>query len=203
MAATLTRAEIDTQISTAHAYPRSPARARDAMISLATMDDETASECLYSVPRGGRVIRGPSIRFAEIVLSAWTNVRCAARVTHEDRIERWVEAEALVHDLEGNVGYVARARRRVQLKRGKSNSRRYVATRGSGGDFGCAPECHSRLRAKASLAKALEAVEAVVRGDEKTLVERRDAAVTILIRQACRPSASSRAGGDTRRRHHT
>ena len=70
LVATLTKAEIDQQIATAHAYPRSPAAARDRMIGLATLDDQMASECIYSVPRGGKQIRGPSIRFAEIVLSA-------------------------------------------------------------------------------------------------------------------------------------
>ena len=86
LVATLTRAEIDQQITTAHHHPRSPARARDRMIGLATLDEQMAAECIYSVPRGGKQIRGPSIRFAEIVLSSWGNVRCAARVTHEDRI---------------------------------------------------------------------------------------------------------------------
>ena len=83
LAATLTKAELDQQIATAHNWPRSPARARDMMISLATLDKEMAEECIYSIPRGGKQIRGPSIRYAEIVLSAWGNVRCAARVTHE------------------------------------------------------------------------------------------------------------------------
>ena len=179
LVATLTRAEIEQQLSAAHAFPRSPSHARDMMVSLATMDEQTAAECIYSVPRGGKQIRGPSIRFAEIVMSCWGNVRVAARVTIEDRIERFVEAEALCHDLQSNVGYVARARRRVELKRGKKTvdhdmvqiaGAAAISVARRNAILGCVPKPVWR--------KALEAVEGVIRGDQKTLVERRDAAVS-------------------------
>jgi hypothetical protein len=178
LAATLTKAEIDQQIATAHNWPRSPARARDRMISLATMDDAMAEECIYSVPRGGKQIRGPSIRFAEIVLSAWGNVRCAARVTHEDRIERYVEAEALVHDLESNVGYVARARRRIELKKGrKAVDPDMIQLAGSAAISVARRNAILGAIPKTVWRRAQEAVEAVIKGDQKTLVDRRDNAI--------------------------
>jgi hypothetical protein len=179
LAATLTKAEIDQQIATAHAWPRSPARARDMMISLATFDPQMAEECIYSVPRGGKQIRGPSIRFAEVVLSAWGNVRCAARVTHEDRIERYVEAEALVHDLESNVGYVARARRRIELKRGrKSVDADMIQIAGAAAISVARRNAILGAIPKTVWRRALESVESVIKGDQKTLVERRDAAIS-------------------------
>ena len=179
LAATLTKTEIEQQLAAAHQWPRSPARARDNMISLATMDEEMAAECIFSIPRGGKSIRGPSIRFAEIVLSAWANVRCAARVTFEDRIERFVEAEALFHDLETNVGYVARVRRRIELKRGRKTVDDDMISLA-----GAAAVSIARRNAilgavpKPVWKKALDAVESVVRGDIKTLGERRDAALS-------------------------
>ncbi len=178
LVATLTKAEIDQQIATAHQFPRSPAHARDRMIGLATMDEKMAAECVYSVPRGGRQIRGPSIRFAEIVMNSWGNLRCAARVSHEDRIERYVEAEAIVHDLESNVGYVCRARRRIELKKGRKSvdpdmiqiaGAAAISVARRNAILGCVP--------KPVWARALEAVESVIRGDAKTLTERRDAAI--------------------------
>jgi hypothetical protein len=178
LATTLTKAEIDTQISTAHAFPRSAARARDMMISLATMDDLTAEECVYALPRGGKTIRGPSIRFAEIVLNCWGNVRSAARVTYEDRIERFVEAEAVCHDLETNVGFIARVRRRIELKKGRK-----VVDPDMIGLAGAAAVSIARRNAilgcvpKPVWRRAHEAVESVIKGDQKTLVERRDAAI--------------------------
>lgn len=178
LVATLTKAEIDQQISTAHAYPRSPSQARDRMIGLATLDEQMAAECIYSVPRGGKQIRGPSIRFAEIVLSSWGNIRCAARVSHEDRIERYVEAEAIVHDLETNVGYVARARRRIELKRNKRTvDPDMIQLAGSAAISVARRNAILGAVPKPVWRKALEAVESVMRGDQKTLVERRDAAV--------------------------
>jgi hypothetical protein len=177
LATELTKAEFDQQIATAHAYPRSPSKARDRMIGLATLDEQMAEECIYSVPRGGKQIRGPSIRFAEIVLSAWGNVRCAARVTHEDRVERYVEAEALVHDLETNVGYVARARRRIELKRGrKSVDPDMIQLAGAAATSVARRNAILGAIPKTVWRRAQEAVEAVIRGDQKTLVERRDAA---------------------------
>jgi hypothetical protein len=177
LAVTLTKAEFDQAVTTAHAYPRSPSKARDRMIGLATLDDQMAEECIYSVPRAGKQIRGPSIRFAEIVLSAWGNVRCAARVSHEDRIERFVEAEALVHDMETNVQYVARARRRIELKRGrKSVDPDMIQLAGSAAISVARRNAILGAIPKTVWRRAQEAVEAVIRGDQKTLVERRDSA---------------------------
>ena len=175
----LTRAEIDQQISTAHAYPRSPARARDRMISLATMDEKMSEECIYSVPRGGKQIRGPSIRLAEIVAGCWGNIRVAARVTHEDRIERYVEAEAIVHDLENNMGWIARARRRIELKKGRKTVDLDMIQLAGGAAMAVARR-NAIFAAvpKPVWARAQEAVEAVIKGDQKTLVERRDAAIS-------------------------
>jgi hypothetical protein len=179
LAATLTKTEIEQQLAAAHNWPRSPARARDVMVSLATMDEQTAAECIYSVPRGGKQIRGPSIRFAEIVMSSWTNVRCAARVTFEDRIERFVEAECVFHDLESNVGYVARARRRIELKRGrKSVDDDMVQIAGAAAISVARRNAILGAVPKPVWRRALEAVESVVKGDQKTLVERRDAAIS-------------------------
>ena len=59
MVATLVKAELDTQISTAKQYPRSLKGAIDNIMSLATLDEQTAADCMYAMPRGGKPIRGP------------------------------------------------------------------------------------------------------------------------------------------------
>jgi hypothetical protein len=41
----ISRAEIDMQISTAKKYPRNIQRVKTAMLSIATMDQETAEAC--------------------------------------------------------------------------------------------------------------------------------------------------------------
>ena len=61
-------------------FPRSMKLAVDRIISLATLDSEAASECVYALPRGGKPIRGPSVRFAEIVGAMYGNCHIGSRI---------------------------------------------------------------------------------------------------------------------------
>jgi hypothetical protein len=102
----LARAELDTQISTAKAYPRDAQRAISYATTLATMDEATAQSCFYCLPRkdkqGNKVeIRGGSIRLAEIVANAWGNIHAATRIIENDG--RHITAEGVAWDLETNV----------------------------------------------------------------------------------------------------
>lgn len=67
LAIQLSRAEVDQKIATARAYPRQVTKAIQNIMTLATLDEETAEECSYALPRGKKPIVGPSARFAEIV----------------------------------------------------------------------------------------------------------------------------------------
>jgi hypothetical protein len=178
LAVSLARAEVDQQIMTAHAFPRSIRAAVDAMASMATLNPDIAEECIYSLPRGGKQIRGPSIRFAEIVANSWGNCRDAARVTFVDRIERYVEAEGIFHDLQTNRATTSRVKRIIEMKR---------KTKAIDNDMiqlaGAAAMSIARRNAilggvpKPVWGQALEEVEGVIRGDIKTLGERRDKAL--------------------------
>ncbi len=119
MAISLSRAEIDQQIATARAYPRSIDRAMRNIMTLATLDETTAEECVYALPRGGKPIKGPSARFAEIIHSQWGNCRASARVVHVDRTDKFVEAEGIFHDLETNTARRALVRRPIRDKHGR------------------------------------------------------------------------------------
>ena len=119
LAVALSRSEIDQQITTARAMPRSIKRAMDNILTLATLDAESAEECIYALPRGGKPIKGPSVRLAEIISSQWGNCRVGARVVHVDRFEKYIEAEGVFHDLETNTATTARVRRRISDKQGR------------------------------------------------------------------------------------
>lgn len=102
----LARAELDVQINTAKAYPRSVAKAVEYAIELATMDEETAQSCFYCLPRkdkdgNKKEIRGPSIRLAEIMANAWGNLHAATRLVENDG--RTITAEGVAWDLQANV----------------------------------------------------------------------------------------------------
>lgn len=177
LAVSLARAEIDQQIATSRALPRSIQKAVSNIMTLATLDEETAAECIYALPRGGKTIRGPSIRFAEIMASQWGNCRIGARVVHVDKVERYVEAEGVFHDLETNVAQTARIRRTIQAKRGKGIDADMIQLAGAAA---CSIARRNAILAgipKGVARKGYLAVENVIRGDVKTLVQRRDAAI--------------------------
>ena len=113
----LVRGEIDIQIATAKKYPRSIKRFITEATDMSCLDEETAAECLYALPRDGKNIEGPSARFAEIVASAWGNCRAGARVIGED--DRFITAQGAFIDLERNVAITYEVRRRITNKRGE------------------------------------------------------------------------------------
>jgi hypothetical protein len=172
LAVGLTRAEIDQQIATARLYPRSLQRVTANILTLATLDEETAAECLYALPRGGKPIKGPSIRFAEIIKQCWGNCRSASRVVQV--ADSYVEAEGIFHDLETNSATAARIRRRITDKDGRRYSEDMIIVTGNAA-------CSIALRngilggiPKPVWRKAYEAIHQVVAGDIATLAEARE-----------------------------
>lgn len=109
--------EVDIQIATAKRYPRSIKNFKSQALEMATFDEATAAGCFYSLPRGGKPIEGPSARLAEIILSAWGNVRADAKVIAIE--EKEVIAEAMTWDLEKNVAIRVQVRRRITGKDGR------------------------------------------------------------------------------------
>jgi hypothetical protein len=177
LAVSLARAEVDQQITTARAYPRSIARAVANITTLATLDEKSAEECIYALPRAGKPIKGPSVRLAEIIAGQWGNCRVGARVVHVDRLEKYVEAEGVFHDLETNTATTARVRRRISTKNGKLFEEDMIVVTGNAA---CAIAKRNAVLGgvpKAVWRKAYEAVEHVIMGDVKTLTERRGRAI--------------------------
>lgn len=169
--AMLARAEIDQQIAAAHAYPRSIKGFRDEVLAMATLTESIADECTYALPRGGKTIEGPSVRFAEIVTSAWGNSRVGARVTHED--DKSITAQGVFHDLQKNVAIAYEVRRRITDKNGKRYNDDMITVAGNAAAaiafrnavFKCIPAAFWR--------DLWEEVRRVSKGDIKTLANRR------------------------------
>lgn len=195
LAVSLARAEVDQQIATARAMPRSIDKAVKSITTLATLDDKSAEECVYALPRGGKPIKGPSIRLAEIIASQWGNCRVGARVVHVDRAEKFVEAEGVFHDLESNTATTARVRRRIVDKGGRLyNDDMIVVT----GNAACSIAKRNAILGavpKAVWRKAYESVERVIAGDVKTLVERRATAMKAFAAFGVKPEQIFQALG--------
>lgn len=113
----LSRAELDQQITTARAYPRSLRRFMNETRQMVTLTQAIAESCMYALPRGGKTIEGPSARFAEMIASAWMNCRAGARIIAEER--DFVVAQGVFHDLERNVAITYEVKRRIVDKHGR------------------------------------------------------------------------------------
>jgi hypothetical protein len=187
LALELSRVEIDRQIATARAYPRSLKTVTDRIFSLATLDKQSAEESMYALPRGGKPITGPSIRFAEIVKQSYGNCRAGARVVHVDRTEKYVEAEGAFHDLETNAATSARVRRRIVDSRGRLYSDDMIIVTGNAA---CSIALRNAIMGgvpKPLWRRAYEAVQSAVKGDITTLSENRVNAVKAFAVYGVKP----------------
>jgi hypothetical protein len=119
------RAEVDIQISTAKQYPRDLQVVLNKIATYATMDKETAEDCFYVLRRKNdrgqdTIIEGLSVRMAEIIASAWGNIRVATRIIGNDG--KTITAQAVCHDLESNTAITKCVPRRITNKAGKTFS---------------------------------------------------------------------------------
>lgn len=175
MIALLNKSEIDQQIVTAHRYPRSIKSFRDETLAMVTLTEAIAQECIYALPRDGKVIEGPSARFAEVIASAWGNCRAGARVVSDQG--DFVTAQGVFHDLQRNVAITYEVQRRIVDKKG----RRYSADMiGVTANAACSIALRNAVLKgipKAFWAEMYSAARRVVAGDVKTLTNRRADAI--------------------------
>lgn len=107
----ITKAEIDIQISTAKAFPRSLKMFIDKAMSMATVSENVAESCSYALPRGGKSLEGPTVRLAEIVCASYGNIRAGARVISNDG--KTITAQGICHDLETNYCVTVEVKRSI------------------------------------------------------------------------------------------
>lgn len=171
----ITKAEIDIQISTAKAFPRSLKMFLDKAMSMATLSEDIAASCSYSLPRGGKSLDGKSVRLAEIVCSAYGNIRAGARVIANDG--KTITAQGICHDLETNNCVTIEVKRRITGKDGKPfNEDMQVVT----GNAACAIAYRNavfKVVPSALTDDVYEKAKEVARGTAETLVKRRDKAL--------------------------
>ena len=169
-----TRAEIDVQIATAKQYPRQISKVREEIQELATLNQDTAESCWYALPRGGKVIEGPSIRFAEIVASAYGNIRAATRVIAID--DEHITCQGVCHDLEKNVAISTEVKRRIKDRNGRRYNEDMIVTTANAGSSIALRNAVLKVVPGALLKDVMAEVRKVGMGDARTLAQRRLAA---------------------------
>lgn len=110
-------AERTSQVTIAKKYPRSLTSFRKELSEIARMNQAVAMEMMYSVPRAGKQLIGPSVRFAEAVLSSWGN--CHAGVRIKDIAGDFIIAESAFFDAEKNARITVEVKRRITDKDGR------------------------------------------------------------------------------------
>lgn len=169
------KAEIDMQIATAKAFPRSLTQFKKRALSMATFNEEIAQSCSYALPRAGKTLEGPSVRLAEIVVSSFGNTRSGARVVDNDG--RVITAQGVCHDLETNNVITFEVKRRITDKNGKTFSDDMQVVTGNAACAIAFRNAVFKVIPMALIHDVWEEVRRVAIGNAETLVKRRDKAV--------------------------
>lgn len=180
LAVQLAQVEIDSAVSTAKKFPRSLSVVQRNITDLVMLDEETAEECVYALPRGGKPIKGPSIRFAEIVASQYGNCHVGSRMVDVNRLEKYVEAEGVFIDLQTGMKRTARTRRRIVDRAGRLYNDDMIIVTGNAAMSIALREAILKGVPKALWRKAYAAAETVIAGDVKTLAVRRGEALKVF-----------------------
>lgn len=161
-------------IRTAKQNPRSLSKFVQELTEIACSSRATAMEMMYSLPRDGKQLVGPSIGFAEACLAVWGNARAGSEVVEVNAREGYVVAEGRYYDCEKNVGRAIRKRRRIVAKKITGDSIQVT------GDAACS--IATREAILRSIPKPLwkpvwEKAKATAVGDIKSVAQVRDSLV--------------------------
>lgn len=171
------RANIDVQVSTAHAYPRDLTRCVMNSIAIATFDRETAQTCGYALPRGNKPITGPSVHLAKIIAQQYGNLRAEARVVNVTATQ--VISRGTAWDMENNYAVAFEVRRSIVGSKGRYNDDMITVT-GNAANAIAYRNAIFAVVPRAITDKVYRAAQECITGDlsdETKLIKRRDGAI--------------------------
>lgn len=120
------KSELEAAIDAAHRYKRSISSFREEVRSMALLNPETAQQMGYAKPQAGGTVKGPSTRLAEIVATAWGNLRYGFRVI--ETTDDTITAEAFCFDCEKNTGAKVTETKSIVGKNGRYKPDMIVTT---------------------------------------------------------------------------
>jgi hypothetical protein len=171
----ISKAEIDLQIATAKSYPRSLAQFQRSAMEMVTYSREAAEKMFYKLPRGGKIIEGPSVRLAEIIGQNWRNCRIGARVLGND--DKTVTSQGVFHDLETNVAISFEIKRRITRKDGTRYDDDMIGVTGAAAAGIAFRNAVLKGIPKIFWQPLYEKALETARGDDKDIAPRRKAAI--------------------------
>jgi hypothetical protein len=176
--AAIVKSEVEAQIEAAHRYPRNIKAFMNEAITLATLTQEVAESCIYSLPRAGKMITGPSVRLAEICASAYGNLHIAARVIGAE--EREVVAQGVAWDTQKNLRIAIENKRRITDKNGKRFQDDMIIVTGNAAASIALRNAIFRVIPRSYVIPIYEKARAVAVGSAQTLEARRTQVVERL-----------------------
>lgn len=185
--ASIQKSEIEAQLDAAHKYPRRVSICLEEARAMVSRSQEIAEQCFYTLPRKDKNgkpqnIMGPSIRLAEILVSAWGNIQYGSRPIDVQPGDRDCIAQGYAWDMQKNVRLAVESRRRITGKNGQRFSDDMViVTQNAAGSiarrnavFGVIP--------KAYVMEMYDLARSVAVGDQKAIGERRRQVIQRLIK---------------------
>lgn len=175
-----TFAEMDAQAAIAIARPRSLKTFKDELMTMATLDEETAEECFYSMRRQGTSIDGPSVRLAEMAVASWGNLRAGFKINGVTDDGKHISATGYCHDMEKNSVAQVEVRRRITRKDGSVFGDDMIAVTGMAAGAIAYRNAVWKIVPKAFIKPAYRAARKTAIGDAASLTERREKVFTRL-----------------------
>jgi len=170
-AGAIMRSEVEAQLDAAHRYKRSVSKFLHEAMGLATVTQEVAESCIYSLPRGGKMITGPSVRLAEICASSYGNLQIGARVVDAEETE--VVAQGAAWDMERNLRCTIEVRRRITDKNGRRYKDDMITVTGNAAASIALRNAIFRVIPRAFVDSVYAKAREVAVGNAKTLETRR------------------------------
>lgn len=170
--AAITRSEIDAQLTAAHKFPRSVTKFMNSSHKLATFNRAVAESCIYSLPRGGKMIAGPSVRLAEIVASCYGNLHYGSRIVDTDDTN--ITAQGVAWDLEKNLRVTVEIKRRITDKYGKRFNEDMIIMTGNAAASIALRNAIFRVVPRAYVDQIYREAQKLAVGDAKSFSSRRD-----------------------------
>jgi hypothetical protein len=187
----LARGELTEQIRVAKQYPRSTTKFQQLAMSLATANPETARSCGYALPRKDKdgkevMIKGPSIRLAEILAHAYQNVFAGGRPIGEEG--GFVICQGICWDIENNVRIILETRRKITKSNGARYSDDMVTVTSNAGTSIALRNAILHVIPKVWWEPIYAAAMKTAVGDQKTIDERRKTAIDAFGKMGIAPA---------------
>ncbi len=185
MAGALAKSEVEAQLDAAHKYPRSVKKFLNEATTLATFSKDIAASCMYALPRGGKVIEGPSVRLAEICISAYGNLHVGSRVVGAE--EKEVVSQGVCWDLEKNNRVTIEKRRKITDKKGNRFNDDMINVTGNAAASIALRDAAFRIIPRTYVNIVYEAAKKVAVGEASTLAARRAEVFDKLVKMGAMP----------------